>query len=212
MILEVNAEHPQPRKVDRIVEVLRKGGIIAYPTDSVYAIGCDVLNLKAVDRLERLVSEIKQAPDHAPLSIICKNLSNIAEYSLISDYAYRTMRRLLPGPYTFVLEATKQAPRSMRRRRQTMGIRVPDAAIPLAIVEALGSPLATTSATLADGELIPDPWTIEDTYGHSIDLVIDGGYLFPEPTTVIDFSLDLPRLIRQGKGSVEGIEFFEPLI
>lgn len=212
MIIEVNPDHPQPRKVDRIIETLRKGGIIAYPTDSVYAIGCDVLNMKAVERLERLVSEIKRAPDHAPLSIICHSLSNIAEYSLLSDYAYRTMRRLLPGPYTFVLGATKQAPRSMRGRRKTMGIRVPDAAIPLAIVEALGSPLATTSATLSDGELIPDPWTIEDTYGHAIDLVIDGGYLFPEPTTVIDFSQDFPRLIRQGKGSVEGIEFFEPLM
>ena len=212
MIVELNPDHPQPRKVDHVVERLRAGGLVAYPTDSVYAIGCDALNVKAVERLERLVAEIKRAPDHAPLSIICSSLSNISEYSVLSDYAYRTMRRLLPGPYTFVLEATRKAPRSMRKRRKTMGIRVPDAAIPLALVEQLGSPLATTSATLPDGELIPDPWTIQDIYGHAIDIVIDGGYLFPEPTTVIDFSQDFPRLLRQGKGEVEGIEFFEPLL
>ena len=99
----------------------------------------------------------------------------------------------------------------MRKTRKTMGIRIPNAAIPLRITESLGSPLATTSATLPGGELIPDPWTIEDTYGHVIDLVIDGGYLFPEPTTVIDFTEDLPRLIRAGKGDISGIEFFEPL-
>lgn len=209
MILQVNGEHPQPRRIEQVVEVLKDGGLIAYPTDSVYGIGCDIFNKKAVERLHRLVAEIKEAPSHSPLSFICRDLSNISEYALISDFAYRTMKRCLPGPFTFVLEATKLVPKVMLRNRKTVGIRVPDAAIPLDIVERLGNPIATTSATLADGELIPDPWTIEDLYVHSVDMVIDGGYLFPEPSTVIDFTTDYPTLIRQGKGELEDFDFVE---
>lgn len=209
MILQINGEHPQPRRIEQVVEVLKDGGLIAYPTDSVYGIGCDIFNKKAVERLHRLVADIKEAPSHSPLSFICRDLSNIAEYAMISDFAYRTMRRCLPGPFTFVLEATKLVPKVMLRNRKTVGIRVPDSAIPLDIVARLGNPIATTSATLADGELIPDPWTIEDLYGHSVDLVIDGGYLFPEPSTVIDFTTDYPTLIRQGKGVLEDFDFVE---
>jgi tRNA threonylcarbamoyl adenosine modification protein (Sua5/YciO/YrdC/YwlC family) len=209
MILQVNGEHPQPRRIEQIVEVLKDGGLIAYPTDSVYGIGCDIFNKNAVERLHQLVANIKEAPSHSPLSFICRDLSNISEYAHISDFAYRTMRRCLPGPFTFVLEATKLVPKVMLRNRKTVGIRVPDAAVPLAIVERLGNPIATTSATLADGELIPDPWTIEDLYGHAIDMVIDGGYLFPEPSTVIDFTTDYPTLIRQGKGELADFDFVE---
>ncbi len=209
MILQVNGEHPQPRRIDQVVEVLKDGGLIAYPTDSVYGIGCDIFNKNAVERLHRLVADIKEAPSHSPLSFICRDLSNIAEYAVISDFAYRTMRRCLPGPFTFVLEATKLVPKVMLRNRKTVGIRVPDAAVPLAIVERLGNPIATTSATLSDGALIPDPWTIEDLYGHAIDMIIDGGYLFPEPSTVIDFTTDYPTLIRQGKGQLEDFDFVE---
>jgi tRNA threonylcarbamoyl adenosine modification protein (Sua5/YciO/YrdC/YwlC family) len=209
MILQLNPEYPQPRRIRRILDVLEDGGIIAYPTDTVYGIGCDIFNRGAVKRLHRLVAEIKGSPDHAPLSFICDSLSNISEYAIVRDYAYRTMRRMLPGPYTFVLEATKLVPKVMTRKRKTVGIRVPDAAIPLEIVERLGNPIVTTSATHADGELIPDPWTLEDLYGHAIELVIDGGYLFPEPSTVIDFSGDHPQLIRQGKGELGDLEFVE---
>jgi len=190
---------------------LHGGGIVAYPTDSVYGIGCDIFNKDAVERLHRLVADIKQAPDHTPLSFICRDLSNIAEYAYISDHAYRTMRRLLPGPYTFVLEATKLVPKVMLEKRKTVGIRVPDAQIPIDMVQRLGNPIATTSATTPEGELIPDPWSLEDLYGHAIDAVIDGGYLFPEPSTVIDFTTDVPTLLRLGKGSVEGFEFVEPI-
>ena len=211
MIIEINPEHPQPRKIDRVVETLRQGGLIAYPTDSVYGIGCDIFNAEAVGRLHRLVQEIKGSPDHAPLSFICHSLSNISQYAYVSDYAYRTLRRMLPGPYTFVLEATKLVPRVMRNKRKTVGIRIPDAAIPIHIVEALGNPIATTSATMNDGELIPDPWTLQELYGHAIDIIVDGGYLFPEPTTVIDFSEDYPRLIRQGKGELGELEIVEVL-
>ena len=209
MILQMQAEHPQPRKIQQVVDALRAGALIAYPTDSVYGIGCDIFHAAAVQKLHRLVAEIKGSPDHAPLSFICHSLGNIAEYAVVSDYAYRTLRRLLPGPYTFVMESTKLVPKVMRNNRKTVGIRIPDAPIPLAIVEALGNPIATTSATLDDGELIPDPWTIQELYGHALELIIDGGYLFPEPTTVIDFSQDYPKLIRQGKGSIEGLELVE---
>lgn len=205
----MNAEHPQPRRVDRVLDILRDGGIIAYPTDSVYGIGCDIFNKAAVERLHALVREIKDSPNHSPLSFICEDLSNIAEYAYISDHAYRTMRRMLPGPYTFVLEATKLVPKVMLNRRKTVGIRVPDSAIPIRLVQRLGNPIATTSAALAEGELIPDPWTIENLYGHAIDAVIDGGYLFPEPSTVIDFTADVPVLIRQGKGELGELEYVE---
>ncbi len=209
MILQINAEHPQPRRIDQVVETLQDGGLVAYPTDTVYGIGCDIFNKKAVERLHRLVAEIKGSPDHAPLSFICRDLSNIAEYALVTDYAYRSLRRMLPGPYTFVLQATKLVPNVMLNKRKTVGIRVPDHPVPLHIVERMGNPIATTSATHPDGELIPDPWTIEELYGHAIDMVIDGGYVFPEPSTVIDFSDDLPQLIRKGKGPVGELEYVE---
>lgn len=209
MIIQLNPEHPQPRRVEQAREILKSGGLVAYPTDTVYGIGCDIFNKQAVERLHQLVREIKDTPDHSPLSFICKDLSNIAEYAFVSDYAYRTLRRMLPGPYTFVLEATKLVPKVMRKKRKTVGIRVPDSPIALALVEALGNPVANTSATDETGELIPDPWTIEDLYGHVVDLVIDGGYVFPEPSTVIDFSGDYPQLIRKGKGDVGDLEYVE---
>lgn len=209
MIIELNPEHPQPRRVDQVVEVLKSGGLVAYPTDTVYGIGCDIFNKKAVERLQSLVREIKGQPDHSPLSFICRDLSNISEYALVNDFAYRTLRRMLPGPYTFILEATKLVPRVMLNKRKTVGIRVPESPIALALIEALGNPVANTSATHPDGELIPDPWTIQELYGHSVDLIVDGGYVFPEPSTVIDFSGDLPQLIRKGKGPVGDLEYVE---
>ncbi|MBA2663490.1 MAG: threonylcarbamoyl-AMP synthase [Bradymonadaceae bacterium] len=209
MIIEVNPNHPQPRRIEQILEVLRSGGLVAYPTDTIYGIGCDIFNRKAVERLHQLVREIKGSPDHSPLSFICHDLSNISEYAIVNDYSYRTLKRMLPGPYTFILEATKLVPKIMLNKRKTVGIRVPDSAIPLEIVRALGNPIATTSATQPDGELIPDPWTIDDLYGHAVELVIDGGYLFPEPSTIIDFSGDHPQLIRKGKGSVGDLEYVE---
>ncbi len=208
MILQVNPEHPQPRRIDQVTETLKAGGIVAYPTDTVYGIGCDIFNKAAVERLQQLVREIK-GTKNSPLSFICKDLSNISEFAYVSDYAYRSLRRMLPGPYTFVLEATKLVPRVMRNKRKTVGIRVPDSPIALSLIEHLGNPVANTSATDEDGELIPDPWTIEDLFGHAIDIVIDGGYVFPEPSTVIDFSGDYPQLLRQGKGEVGDLEYVE---
>ena len=210
MIIEINPEHPQPRRVQQVVEALQRGALVAYPTDTVYGIGCDILNHQAVERLHALVEEIKGTPDHAPLSFICSSLSDISRFARVNDYAYRTLRRMLPGPYTFVLEASRKVPKIMREKRKTVGIRIPDAPIPLAIVDAMGgNPLLTTSATEPDGELIPDPWSLQERYGHAVEVVVDGGYVFPEPSTVIDFSEDYPRLIRQGKGELGDLEIVE---
>lgn len=204
MILQLNAEHPQPRKIERVVQVLKEGGLAAYPTDTVYGIGCDIFNRQGVEKLHNLVRHMKDR-EHSQLSFICRDLSNISEYAFISDFAYRTMKRLLPGPYTFILPATKLVPKVMLTKRKTVGIRVPDAPIALEIVGMLGNAIATTSA-MWDGELVADPWTLEDVYGHTLGAVVDGGYVFPEPSTVIDFSNDVPELIRLGKGPIDDIE------
>lgn len=210
MILQINAEHPQPRRIEQICDTLKDGGIVAYPTDTVYGLGCDIFNKQAVEKLRQLIRQIKGDDVTAsPLSFICKDLSNISEYAFVDDYAYRTLRRMLPGPYTFVLEATKLVPTVMRNKRKTVGIRVPDSPIPQAIVERLGNPVANSSATDRDGDLIPDPWTIEELYGHAVDLIIDGGYVFPEPSTVLDFSQQPPQLLREGKGPVGDLDFVE---
>ncbi len=209
MILQINADHPQPRYIDQVVEALGDDGLVAYPTDTVYGIGCSVASHEGITSLRRLVAEVKDAPEHAPLSFICEDLSQISEYAHVDDEAYRFLSRLLPGPYTFILEATKGVPAVMRKERDTVGIRVPDAPIPRAIVDRLGHPLATTSATTDDGELIADPWTLEDLYEHLVEIVVDGGYVFPEPSTVIDLSGEYPVLVREGKGGIEGFEFVE---
>ena len=209
MIIQMNADHPQPRKVDQVVDVLRDDGIVAYPTYTVYGIGCSINSHDGIVRLRKLVSDIKKAPDHAPLSFICEDLSHLSEYAYVDDDAYRLLRKLLPGPYTVILEAKKSIPSIMRKNRDTVGIRVPEHPIPRALVERLGNPIATTSAVTDDGELIADPWTLDDLYEHIIDRVVDGGYVFPEPSTVIDLSGDFPALIREGKGSLEGFEFIE---
>ncbi len=209
MILELHADHPQPRRIQQVVDALRAGMLVAYPTDTVYAIGCDVFHRGAVQRLHQLVHEIKGSPEHAPLSFICHSLSNISEYAQVNDYAYRTLRRLLPGPYTFILEATKLVPKVMLNRRKTVGIRIPDSAIPIKLVEALGNPMATTSAALPGGDLLADPWAIQSAFGHMVDIVIDAGYIFPEPSTIIDFTQDYPQLVRRGKGPLDELEIVE---
>lgn len=203
MILQMNPEYPQPRRIDRVVEVLKEGKLIAYPTDTVYAIGCDITNKNAIKQLNRLVSDIKGSPSDSPLSFICKDLSDLSTYAHVSNEAYRIMKRCLPGAYTFILEASRLVPKIVLCKRKTVGIRVPDAPIPLAIVHKLGNPLASTSAALLDGDLIPDPWTINDLYGHMIEIIVDGGYLHPEPSTIVDFSDKDPVLLREGKGPID---------
>lgn len=205
-IIEMNPSTPQPRKMDKVIDALKDGELVAYPTDTVYAIGCDMLNRDAVEKLNKLVAEIKKSPEHSPLAYICHDLKNVAEYAIINNDAHRILRRLLPGPYTFILEATKRIPKTSLKKRKTVGIRVPDSEIPLQMVRQLGNAVLTTSAMI-DGELIADPWALKDAYGHAVSVIVDGGYIAPEPSTVLDLSGDYPSVIRMGKGPLLDIEF-----
>jgi tRNA threonylcarbamoyl adenosine modification protein (Sua5/YciO/YrdC/YwlC family) len=202
MLISINHQNPQPRLIRKVVEVLRSGGIVAYPTDTIYGIGCDLMNKKAIER----VYLIKQSPRTQPFSFICSGLTNISTYAKVSNYAYKTMRRLLPGPYTFILEGSRQVPKMMLTKRKTAGIRVPDHPICLALVEELGHPIITTSATELDGTIINDPSLIHDYYGSRIDVVIDGGPVPGNPSSVISLIDDSPAVIRRGQGDVEVFE------
>jgi tRNA threonylcarbamoyl adenosine modification protein (Sua5/YciO/YrdC/YwlC family) len=199
-ILAIDPNHPQPRHIERAVAALEAGHVIAYPTDTYYAIGCDLLNRKAVEKLYRL----KGRPNGKPLSFLCADLSDISHYAKVSNFAYRVMKRLIPGPYTFVLPATRLTPEIALSKQKTVGIRVPDAPIPIAIVERLGHPLLTTSATFGDEALI-DARDVKDHLGHGLALVIDGGVQLVEPSTVLSLVEDQVEVLREGKGSVEGL-------
>ncbi|MDY6910046.1 MAG: L-threonylcarbamoyladenylate synthase [Thermodesulfobacteriota bacterium] len=199
MILEVNPRHPEPRKIDKISEVLANGGIIAYPTDTYYGIGCDLFNKQSIEKIYQL----KRRSPLQPFSFICSDLKNISEYAQVTNYAYKTMKRLLPGPYTFILEGSKLVPKIMLTKRRTVGIRVPDHPICLAIVEALGHPVISTSATdPEDGRILETPQEIKDKLGHALDLIVDGGIVSGTPSSVISLIDDAPEILRQGAGDV----------
>jgi tRNA threonylcarbamoyl adenosine modification protein (Sua5/YciO/YrdC/YwlC family) len=201
-ILEINPVNPQARKIDQVVELLRRGGVIAYPTDTIYGIGCDIMNKKAIER----VYQIKQRARHIPFSFICSDLKNISQYAKVSNYAYKTMRRLLPGPYTFILEGSNEVPKMMLTKRKTAGIRVPAHPICMAIINSLGNPIISTSAATPDDELLSEPWLIEDYLGKLLDLVIDGGPVPGIPSSVVSLMADEPQVLRKALGDVSIFE------
>jgi len=196
MIIEINPENPQKRLIRQVVEVLKNDGIIAYPTDTYYGIGCDIMNKKAIEKIYLL----KQRDKKRPFSFICSGLKNISDYAKVSNYAYKTMKRLLPGPYTFILEGSKLVPKIMLTNRKTAGIRVPENKICLALVEELGNPIITTSATMPDGSVFDNPSLINEYYSTRIDMVIDGGPVPGQPSSVISLINDIPEIIREGLG------------
>ena len=198
MIIHINPENPQKRLISKVVEVLREGGIIAYPTDTFYGIGCDITSKKSVEKIYNM----KQRDRAKPFSFICSDLKNISEYAKVSNYAYKTMKRLLPGPYTFILEGSRPLPRIMVSKRKTAGIRVPDHRICIEIVRELGNPIISTSATSPDKTVFDDPSFIDDHYGHQIDLVIDGGPVPSKPSSIISLIGDEPEIIREGLGDI----------
>ena len=202
MLIKINPINPQDRLVRKVVETLLRGGIVAYPTDTVYGIGCDIMNKKAIEK----VYQLKQLHKSQPFSFICSDLKNISDYAKVSNYAYKTMRRMLPGPYTFVLEGSKLVPKIMLTKRKTAGIRVPDHAICLALVHRLGHPIINTSATMPDGTILNDPSLIDDCYGARLDIVIDGGPVPGNPSSVISLIDDIPEVIREGAGNVDIFE------
>ena len=199
MILEINPQNPQMRLIRRVVEVLRDGGVVAYPTDTVYGLGCDIFHKRAIKRIQ----QIKGKPARKPFSFICPGLAELSRYARVTNYAYKTLRRLLPGPYTFILEGTREVPKIMLTRQKTVGIRVPDHPICLALVQELGHPIITTSAADQEGNAFRAAWEIEEALGSRLDLVIDGGPVPGEPSSVVSLVGDIPEVIRQGAGPVD---------
>jgi tRNA threonylcarbamoyl adenosine modification protein (Sua5/YciO/YrdC/YwlC family) len=202
MLIGINPQNPQTRLIRKVVEILRDGGIVVYPTDTYYGIGCDLMNPKAIERIYLL----KRRDKGKPFSFICSDLTNISQYAKVSNYAYRTMKRLLPGPYTFILEGSKLVPKIMLTKRKTAGIRVPDNAICLALVHELGHPIITTSATTPDGGNFSEASLIHDHFGNQVDVVIDGSAVCGQPSSVISLINDSPEVIRRGAGDVSIFE------
>ena len=202
MLLEINPENPQPRLISRVVEVLKSGGVVAYPTDTTYGIGCSIFSQKGIERIYLL----KQRERKKPFSFICADISEIARYAKVSNYAFKQLRRLLPGPYTFVLEANSVVPDLLLTKQRTVGIRIPDNNICLAIVKELGHPIVTTSANLSGEDPIGNPWQVEHELGKLLDLVVDGGDLSADVSSVVSLIGDVPEVLRKGVGDVSWCE------
>lgn len=196
-MLVLSLDDDQEMAIERAVETLKKGGVIVYPTDTVYGMGCDLLNKRAVDRIYQL----KRLHRRKPLSFICADLTHISEYAKIGNGAFKAMKRLLPGPFTFVLEATRLVPKTMMTKQRTVGIRVPDHPVCLELVKRLGRPLVNTSASESIDEVVSDPDQIEEKY-HQADLMLSQGLLDSEPSTVVDYTMDVPSVLRPGKGDI----------
>ncbi len=205
-ILEVDPQHIKYRLIKQAAEILKKGGIVAHPTDTTYALGVSLSNIKAVNELYR----IKKKDLKRPLSFLCSDISTMSEYALINKTAFQIMRRILPGPYTIILPARKAAPRKLLwTNRKEVGIRVPDEPVVKGLIEELGEPIISTSAKLPKGELLASAYDILDDFGYSVDLILDAGYIYPEPSTIISFLEDTPSVVRTGKGPVDGIIEFD---
>jgi tRNA threonylcarbamoyl adenosine modification protein (Sua5/YciO/YrdC/YwlC family) len=198
MLLSIHPDHPEPRKILRAVEVLADGGVIAYPTDTVYGLGCDITNKHAVDRLYA----IKGMARSQPLSFVCPDLSDIARYAVVDNPVYRVLRHLLPGPYTFILPATREVPRLLQMKRKSVGIRVPALEAPRALARALGRPIVSTTASRHGEEPLVDPHEIDAMF-RGLALVLDGGVGGLVPTTVIDLTKTPPEVVRLGAGPVD---------
>ena len=197
-MISINPITPQPRLVAKVVAILKDGGIIAYPTDTFYGIGCDIMNKKAIQR----IYQIKQRDPSKPFSFICSDLKDISDYAKVTNYGYKTIRRHLPGPYTFILEGSKLVPKIMLTKRRTAGIRVPDHPICIALVKSLGNPIISTSATAPDGAVFDHPSLIHEHFGTRLDLVIDAGFVSGNPSSVVSLIGDIPEIIRKGAGDL----------
>jgi tRNA threonylcarbamoyl adenosine modification protein (Sua5/YciO/YrdC/YwlC family) len=205
MILEIDPVEPEPWLLPRAADVLRAGGVVVMPTDTVYGLTCCVTHHDAIRRIYKL----KEMDAKKPLSILVSNMSTVGQYARgVSTPAFRILKRVLPGPYTFIFEASPEVPKIMLRKRRTIGIRMPDNPIALALIEEMGEPLLSSSIRDPEHEFVNDPDEIERTLGKRVELVIDGGILLPVPSTVVDLSGDEPVLIREGKGDLEALELF----
>jgi len=201
---EIHPVNPQLRLIHRTVEIIRDGGVIVYPTDSSYALGCHLGDKRALDRIRR----IRQLDDKHNFTLVCRDLAQISNFAKIGNDAYRLIKSLTPGPFTFILKATREVPRRLQHpKRKTIGIRVPDHPVAQMILQELNEPLFSTTLILPGEDVsLSEPYEIRDRIGHDVDLIIDAGEVHYDPTTVILMTEQPPQIIRQGKGVVTALE------
>lgn len=201
MLLEINPHHPEPRKIRQAVDALEAGEVIAYPTDTVYGLGCDLFNKRAVENLYR----IKGMDKGQKLAFVCRDLSDVSQYAVMHDRVYRIMKQFLPGPYCFILEATREVPKIVHWPRKTVGVRVPDNAVAQALCAALGRPIISSTAARHGSNPYLDPAEIDQEF-KGLKLVLDAGAGGTVPTSIIDLTSDTPKVIRAGAGEITAFE------
>jgi len=201
-IIKVFIDTPHQRVINKAVDCIKNGGIIVYPTDTIYGLAADLYNKKAMEKIQK----IKKSPSKL-LSFILPDLKDISTYANVPDYAYKSMRRVTPGPYTFILNATKKVPKLLLFNRKTVGIRIPDAPFALKLLEELGNPLLSTSVPLEENGYHTDPYEIKEKYDNEIDLILDAGVMFNNPSTIVDFTGDEASIIREGAGDTDALNY-----
>jgi len=198
LILKIHPEHPETKKIERVVEILKSGGVLVYPTDTIYGLGCDIFNKSAVEKIYKLKGRDRKKP----LSIICSDIKEAAKYAIIQDYAYRLMKKTLPGPYTFVLKARSEIPKTFLPKNRTVGIRIPKNQICLEIAKKLENPIITTSLNISGQKVMTSPNELSKELANKIDIIIDVGELPKQPSSIIDLSEDRPEILREGLGDL----------
>ncbi len=201
MIIRIHPEHPQQRLVEQVVTCLKDGGVIAYPTDTTYGIGCSIFNKKGLER----IYQMKQRDKRKPFSFICSDISEVSSYTKLSNLGFKILKRYLPGQYTFVLPAAREVPDLLTTKQKTVGIRITRNHVCQAIVKSLGVPIVTTSANLSGEDPVGDPLVIDKQFGHVLDMVVDGGLLTMDVSSVISLIDDQVTVIREGAGDISWV-------
>ncbi len=203
-LFQIHPDNPQQRLIRNAADIINRGGIIAYPTDSCYALGCHIGDKKAVERMRH----IRQLNDRHNFTLMCRDMAEISTYAMVDNIAYRLIKKLTPGPYTFIMRATREVPkRLLHAKRKSIGVRIPDNRIAHDLMETLGEPLLSSTLMLPGDEIpLTDPYEIRQLLEHQLDLVIDGGYCGIDPTSVIDWSGEIPEIARVGLGDVSALE------
>ena len=202
-IQQIYLDHPQPRLIKRAVDIIVGGGIVIYPTDTIYGLGVDIFNKNAMNRVLR----IKRASQHKLLSFVCPDLKDLSRWAIIPTYAYKIMKRVTPGKYTFILRATREVPKLLLQKRKTVGIRIPDSVVVQNLLAELGRPLLSTSVPQGTDSYYTDPVEIADMFNNEIDLILDAGIMFNQPSTIVDFSSNEPVILREGSGDLNALSF-----
>ena len=201
MLLEINPNNPEPRKIRRAVDALEAGEVIAYPTDTCYGLGCDLFNKRAIDRLY----QVKGMPRSQKLAFVCRDLRDVSRYAVMHDAVFRVLKEYLPGPYCFLLEATREVPKIIQSPRKTVGVRIPNHAVAIALVQELGRPIISSTASRSGADAAPDPREIDDEF-RGLALVLDAGSCGTAPTSVVDLTGAAPNIVRRGAGDVSAFE------